>query len=345
MLRPRYFGNRRDYCNFSVLDQALDWRRLVYTNDMADLGKTVLIANPAAQTGRAGAAVRHVEAALLAALGEDSFEVMLTQRAGHAVELAAGLAEDVHTVIALGGDGVIHEVANGLMARPRENRPAFAVLPAGSGNDYAATLGMSMKLGTATRQILSGHRAVADVGECNGEYFVETRSFGLDAAIAISTEQLRQETESTGAMLYARAGVDQLLHHRVPLRYEAHLKNADNGQGSVHLQGESFIFAVQIGPTYGGHFKICPKARIDDGMFDICLAHPPLSLVQAAALFARAKNGWHVGDPRIETHTAQGLTVRFEQDPPAQMDGEKLSGCEFDISIHPSALTVIKAGH
>jgi YegS/Rv2252/BmrU family lipid kinase len=310
---------------------------------MQSLGKTLLVANPAAQTGRAGAAARHVQAALRAALGEDAFEVALTQHAGHAMDIAAQVPDDVRTIIALGGDGVVHEVVNGLMRRPRESRPAFAVIPAGSGNDYAATLGMSMKVGTATRQVLSGVRMPADVGCCNGEYFAETLSFGLDAAIARATVALREKAGRSGTALYAQAGIDQLLHHRVPLRYEAELQCADGSQEPLGLQGESFLFAVQIGPTYGGHFRICPKARIDDGMFDICLAHPPMTASGAIALFARAKNGWHTGDSRIEMHTAQSLTVTFDEAPPAQIDGEKLEGATFDISMHSAALTVIAA--
>lgn len=310
---------------------------------MTDLGKTVLLANPAAHTGKAGAAIRHIEAAFCTALGEGSFETVLTQRPGHAVDLAARLAQDVRTVVVLGGDGVVHEVANGLMARPRTERPAMAVLPAGSGNDYAATLGMSMKLGTATRQILNGQRVLADVGECNGSYYVETLSFGLDAAIALSTVDLRRETQSTGTVLYARAGIDQLLHHRDPLAYHMHLEGADEEREDIDLEGEAFLFAVQIGPTYGGHFRICPRARIDDGRFDICLVHPPFSAAQAVGIFARAKNGWHVRDRRVEMHTAEGVSIRFDRQPPAQMDGERLVGSEFRIVMHPGAIDVVKA--
>ena len=314
-----------------------------YTASMDVLGKTLLIANPAAQIGRAGSAAHHVIEAFRAALGEELFNVAYTEHAGHASDIAATVDADVRTVVALGGDGVVHEVANGIMRRERQDRPALAVIPAGSGNDYAATLGMSMKVGTATRQILSGTRCFADAGCCNGEYFVETLSFGLDAAIALATEDLRVQTGRTGTALYAQAGIDQLLHHRVPLAYEATLHQADGGEGDVHLKGESFIFAVQIGPTYGGHFKICPKARIDDGLFDICLAHPPMSARSAVALFARAKNGWHTGDSRIEMHTARSLAVRFDEPPAAQLDGEKLEGTAFDIAIEPGALDVICA--
>ena len=88
---------------------------------MQDLGKTLLIANPAAQIGRAGSAARHVIEAFRAALGEERFEVAYTQHAGHAVDIAASASIDVDTVIALGGDGVVHEVANGLMRRARND--------------------------------------------------------------------------------------------------------------------------------------------------------------------------------------------------------------------------------
>ena len=107
-------------------------------------GTILLIANPAAQNGNGAAAADRAAAALRAQLGED--RVVLARTAGprHASEIAER-AEGCSTVVALGGDGVIHEVAGGLLRRPLDRRPALGVVPVGSGNDYARTLGMSHK--------------------------------------------------------------------------------------------------------------------------------------------------------------------------------------------------------
>lgn len=92
------------------------------------------------------------------------------------------------------------------------------------------------------------------MGKCNDRWFLETLSFGLDAAIALDTVERRVRTGKTGTMLYLQSGIDQLLHHMDLRRYTAVL------DGGEPVCGESYLFAVQIGQTYGGGFRICPDA-------------------------------------------------------------------------------------
>lgn len=299
-----------------------------------------LIANPASQNGN-GAKTAHVALRQLERiLGKDQVQLHLTQCPLHAVEVTRHLPEHVRTVIALGGDGLINEVANGLMARrqlaPAQPLPTLAVIPSGSGNDYAATLGMSPKIDRAVSQILSGKTIQADVGCCNGHYFVETLSFGVDAAIALDTVERRKRTGRSGTLLYAESGIDQILHHR---NEHAFRLVADG----VEHTGSSLTFAVQLGCTYGGGFRICPNARIDDGLFDLCIALGPLSLGRALVAFGRAKFGAHTNMSCIKMLTARELHVEFDRCPPAQMDGEKVTGSVFDVSLAPAALPVICA--
>ena len=99
-----------------------------------DFGRTLIIANPAAQSGAAREVAERLQRFLDMTARSSQFDLVLTERMGHAKELAAQ-AQGYRTVIALGGDGVIHEVVNGLMAQEEAVRPALAVLPVGSGND------------------------------------------------------------------------------------------------------------------------------------------------------------------------------------------------------------------
>ena len=106
------------------------------------LGRTLLIANPAAHSGKGAAGAdfaRHFLGSF--ATATRGYEVRLTQGPGDAAGIAAG-AVGFDTVLALGGDGVIHEVVNGLMRLPQSARPQLGIIPLGSGNDYARTLGM-----------------------------------------------------------------------------------------------------------------------------------------------------------------------------------------------------------
>lgn len=322
-------------------------------------GVIALIANPAAQNGRGSWAAVEAASLLRARVGEEGFQLLLTERPRHAVQLAAGLAPAVGTVIALGGDGLINEVACGLMERPPEARPALAVIPAGSGNDYAETLGMAYSMPKAVDQILQFRTCPADVGRVNGRYFVETLSFGLDAAIALDTVQRRVRTGRTGTPLYLEAAVDQLFHHLDLYDFKARAEGPCaslparaplQGGGSQDacavraIAGEAYLFAVQLGPTYGGHFRICPRASLDDGLLDLCWATPRLGSWRALALLLAAKGGRHVGNSHVHFERASRLTLDFASEPPGQIDGEKIEGAHFEIECIPRALTVVLGG-
>lgn len=107
------------------------------------------------------------------------------------------------------------------------------------------------------------------------------------------------------------------------------------------VEGQSITFAVQIGPYYGGGFKICPEATLDDGTLDICISHPPAGVARAIYIFMRAKNGKHVGMKPMEFLRAHHAVIDFDEEPPCQIDGEPLHATHFDISCEHQALRVL----
>ena len=301
-----------------------------------DWGTTLLIANPAAQNGKGAAAAERAVALLRARLGEDAVVFAPTAGPRHASEIAER-AEGCSTVVALGGDGVIHEVASGLMKRPTSQRPVLGVVPVGSGNDYARTLGISVKVEEACAQLLEARVQAVDVGRVNDRCFLETLSFGLDAAIAHDTVERRVRTGRTGTLLYMESGVSQLLRHLELYGYRASF------DGDEPVEGRSVMFAVQNGPYYGSGFKICPDARIDDGTLDVCIAHPPIGAMRALYIFLRAKTGSHTRFKQIEMRRCRSLRIEFDEAPPAQVDGELIEGRAFDVSVDRAALRVLIA--
>lgn len=298
-------------------------------------GKTLLVVNPAAKRGHGAEAGRAALRALRAALGVHAVDVANTYEPHHAVELAAD-AGGYANVVALGGDGVIHEVVNGLMRLPQDVRPALGVIPVGSGNDYARTLGMPLKLEAALDTLLDARERPADVGSCNGEFFDETLSFGLDAGVALGTVPWRARLHISGAPLYLASGLDQMLFHLDTYRFDAQL------DGSRALSGQMIMFAVQLGPTYGGGFRVCPDARPDDGLFDVCFADP-VKMPRAAVLFLSAKDAHHVNAPEIHFEQAESIHLEFDRHPPVQIDGEPHVADSYDIRMHPHALRVLAA--
>lgn len=294
----------------------------------------LLIANPAAQNGRGADAAAEAEVLLREALAGASVEVRPTAGPRHGMELAAGAA-GFDVVVALGGDGIIHEVVNGLMALPAGERPMLGVIPVGSGNDYAATLSMERDVARAVSQLVEARPVSVDVGRVNDVYFAETLSFGVDAAIALDTVERRKRTGRTGTLLYLTSGLDQLMNHLDCRRYRASF------DGGAVQEGEMYLFAVQNGPTYGGGFAVAPEASVADGRLDVVIAHPPLTRRKATLIFMLAKDGHHTRFKALEFRRVRRMRVEFDEPLPVQVDGERLEGTSFDVEVVPRALRVL----
>ena len=301
------------------------------------LGRTLLVANPAAHSGR-GAEGAEFARRFLGSYSSvtDGYDVRLTSRAKEATSIAARAA-GYDTLVVLGGDGVIHEVVCGLMSLPREQRPRLAVLPLGSGNDYARTLGMARNdVEGAFAQIVRGTARPVDVGRVNGTYFAETLSFGLDAAIAIDTTTRRAaDTSQEGEALFVTSGLKILSQAKQGFSCTARFDDGEPLELSPH------VFAFQIGPSYGGGFLICPDADPSDGLLDVCYNARKPSLPRLMALFGLARSGRHVRSSVIETLRIRHAELEFDAAPPCQVDGEPLEGTSFSIDLLPSALSVI----
>ena len=307
---------------------------------MADspLGHTLLIANPAAHSGKGAAGAEFARRFLGSyASVTNGYEVRLTTGPGEATSIAEG-AEGFDTVLVLGGDGVIHETVCGLMARAASGRPQLGVIPLGSGNDYARTLGMVRNdVEGALAQLVRGTAGPVDVGRVNGTYFAETLSFGLDAAIALDTTTRRAaDTSQEGEALFVTSGLKILSRARQGFSCVARFDGGEPRELAPH------VFAFQIGPSYGGGFLICPDADPADGMLDVCFNTRKPSLPRLMALFGLARTGRHVRSSIIETLRIRHAELEFDAAPPCQVDGEPLEGTSFSIDLLPSALTVIR---
>ena len=301
------------------------------------LGRTLLIANPAAHSGKGAAGAdfaRHFLGSFSSATR--GYEIRLTEGPGDATEIAAE-ADGFDTVLALGGDGVIHEVVNGLMRRPLVRRAQLGVIPLGSGNDYARTLGMVKNdVEGAFAQLVRGSARSMEVGCVNGVHFMQTLSFGLDAAIAIDTTARRAaNTSQEGEALFITSGLKILSGARDGFPCTARFDD----EKPVDLK--TLILAVQVGPSYGGGFMICPDADPTDGLLDVCYNVRKPMLPHLLALFGLARSGRHARSRVVNLRRIQHAVLDFEKEPPCQVDGEKLDGTHFEIDVVPHALRVI----
>lgn len=297
------------------------------------LGRTLVIVNPAARHGVTGDLIPVVSGLLD---GQTEYALLVTEGPRHATTLARE-AEGYDTIVAVGGDGTVHEVLNGLMQRPAEDRPALTLLPTGSGNDYRRTLGISTNLTTAARQIIGGTCKRVDVGVVNGTYFANSVAVGLDARVTAKAVELQSTTGWSGIMLYMRALFivlfRQFYTHRVRL-------SVDDGPP---VETELLLLAATNGPTYGGGFKITPGARDDDGLLDTCIIWK-VSLLGALLrlpFVVVGRHGW-MRPVTLQVHRS----IRIESEVPieGQIDGEMTLASTYEISVLPGALEVVVPG-
>jgi YegS/Rv2252/BmrU family lipid kinase len=299
---------------------------------MKSVERVTVLLNPAAANGSGKHSWAHLRLRFEALFSGYKCQVVESKSVEHGIELGATAHADL--LISAGGDGTINAIAQGMMQRPRDERPMLAMLPIGSGNDLARTLGIPRDPRRALEALSSGRRATIDVGRCNKNVFLETLSFGVDAAIALKTVELRKTSNRRGILLYASAAIPALIHDLKPHRF---CIQTDKGQA---VEDDLLICAVQNGPSYGGGFVIAPGAHINDGELNVCLAldTSTLAALRALALIAR---GRHEHLPFIRTMTARALTIDLEQELPAQCDGEPLCGTHFEIELVAGALDVL----
>lgn len=295
-------------------------------------GKTLVVVNPAARHGETAKLVSVIEQLL----GNVDHDTVLTTAPGEATALAAQ-AVAYRMVVAVGGDGTVHEVLNGLMAHPEESRPVLGVLPTGSGNDTRRTLGVPTDLTQAALSLVTGTERAFDVGCCNGVYFNNSFAAGLDAKVTAKAVEFKVTKRRDGLWLYLTALLHVLFHELDSFDLSIRF---DDGPAEQH---NTLIVAATNGPTYGGGFFITPDAVPDDGLFDVCMIDP-LGLPEALARLPFVVTGRHTKMKPVHMSRHRQLVIECDRPLPAQIDGEVLLESRYVIEMLPKAIRCMTPG-
>jgi diacylglycerol kinase (ATP) len=234
--------------------------------------------------------------------------------APNAQELGARLREIVDLskgvikgVIAVGGDGLAHLILQ--IAVPAE--VPFVIVPGGTGNDFARTLGWSPKnLPQLLRKIVSTSAKAIDLGNVDSEWFGAILSTGFDSVV---NERANALTWPKGPARYNAAIALELPRFRA-IEYELTL---DGEKFST----EAMLIAVGNGQSYGAGMRICPLAKLDDGLFDVVILEP-VSTVEFVKVFPSVYAGKHINHPRVRTMRAKKVLI--EGSTIAYADGERI---------------------
>jgi diacylglycerol kinase (ATP) len=288
-----------------------------------------MISNPAA--GRGAAAARAAEyASRLALFGR--VEETRTTRPGEEAELARqALAAGFTEIVAVGGDGTWGKVAAAIVESGVRGA-ALGLLPAGTGNDFAKSLGIrAANTDALLRGIAENRRRTIDVGRAGERHFLNVAGFGFDIAVI---DDAKGFPLLRGDILYRFCALRQLFKFRgVPIEIED--ERGPSGR-RAHL-----MLTVSNGNFFGGSFRIAPDARLDDGRLD-AVAILDAAPFARAALFSSVSRGTHRLHEKVSIRTASRFTVRFDAPVRYELDGDvyDLEGTSLEIEAVPQALSV-----
>ncbi|SDX28308.1 lipid kinase, YegS/Rv2252/BmrU family [Marininema mesophilum] len=262
------------------------------------------------------------------------FQRYFTERPGHAVELARRAArEQVETIVAVGGDGTVHEVVNGLYGMDTR----LGYIPMGSGNDFARAQSIPWDPVEALERILDGRTAQVDTAdfygteECQGTV-VSTAGIGFDGSVTRWVNQFPIK-KYLGKWSYV-VGVFRVLWQFQPTEVTLYL------DGKEHQFNKAWLVAVANIAFYGGGMKICPSASNDDGLLDICVVDGISKGMLFLRMFPRVFFGTHIGHPAVHTFQARQVRIESRRELDIQIDGESKGKTPIEFAIHPSSLRI-----
>jgi YegS/Rv2252/BmrU family lipid kinase len=297
------------------------------------LASIAIIINPISGRVRPEAARARAElASVIVDRHGDPAEVFVTERVGHARELArAAVARGARLVMAWGGDGTINEVASALAF----GEVPMGIVPAGSGNGLARQLGVDAKAADAIRQAIAAEPRRIDVGELGDRLFVNAAGVGFDACVA---QRFNEDGGGRrGLLTYLAIGATALK------TYEPREYGITIAEGRT--EARAIVVTAANSAEFGNGAYIAPGARIDDGLLD-------LVVIEERSRFRTVFNLPRLFNGTI--HRVPGCTIRrvaratIESDRPMifHVDGEPgAGGTSLLLRIHPGALNVcVKAG-
>jgi len=250
------------------------------------------------------------------------FQIRETYRAGSATDIAKEYKDKNYIIYAVGGDGIISEVVNGIVG----TNNSLAVIPAGSGNDFYRTIKETINSGEVIKNKIA-------VGKINNKYFINTACIGMDADVASNVFRMRR-MRIPKKWLYTTSIIYTLFHFKQP-KVKIEIDNKVNK--NEHIT----ILAICNGRYYGGGYNIAPKALIQDDKLDIYYVKK-INIFKIIYYLLKMKNGKHENLKHMDVYKASRIKVSSDFKVRFNRDGEMLSAKDFEIELIPNAISLYR---
>lgn len=283
-----------------------------------------MILNPAASRGKAKSYIERVENYFKSS--GISYNLNLTERPLHATEIAKEAISGFKDIIVVGGDGTINEVINGIYGSDVN----LGIIPVGSGNDFIKGIGIPGDFERSVKIILDGNVKKIDIGKMGNRYFPNGLGIGFDALVA---DYANKEKIFKGALIYIISVFKAYFRYKIPIfTIQANDRI---------IRKRMFLTAIGNGICIGGKFYLTPEAKMDDGMFDICIIEP-VSLFKLCRLMPSVFRGEHLNEKEVTYFKAQKVKISSDIGSPVHMDGEviSLNLKEFEVEVIPGAVNI-----
>jgi diacylglycerol kinase (ATP) len=295
-------------------------------------GKAIVIANPRSGKGRVGRDPNAFEQ-LLATTGID-FGVRLTEHRGHATDLARAAREEGHRfLVAVGGDGTIHEVVNGIMTSANPDQVVLGVLAAGSGSDLIKTFGLPPDLADGVKHLVGDSVFPIDIGRVTyqrqgreeSRFFANIAEAGFGAEVVTRAEPLPR---FLGRFRYLVSFWMSLIFFKI--------RNGTVRLDAGTYDGPLTNLVVANCQFFGGGMHIAPKAHPADGRFDVLIQKGTKR--DYIAGITKVYKAEHIPSPVIREHHSSRVEVEGERPLSVEADGEILGTTPAVFELLPNAL-------
>ncbi len=252
-------------------------------------------------------------------------QVRVTWEKGDAVRYVQEAVNiNAATVIAGGGDGTINEVATALAELAPEHRPALGVLPLGTANDFATSVGIPVDLDSALLLAVAGKAMPVDLVQVNhNACFINMATGGFGARITTETpEKLKAALGGISYVIHGLLRLDTLKPDRCEIRGE-----------NFQWQGEALVIGIGNGRQAGGGQQLCPAALINDGLLDLRIFTGEELIPALFSTLAGKEN------PSIIESRSSWFEINSPHEMTFNLDGEPLTGQTFRLELHPQALS------
>lgn len=253
-------------------------------------------------------------------------EAHVTLEAGDATAMAAAAARaGADVVIAMGGDGTLNEVVNGLDGFDTP----LGIIPLGTANDFATQAGIPADVDHAMDVILHRKPMCIDTASLNGRRFLNVSTGGVGAEATAETPTEAKET--LGPVAYAITGVRKFAEFEP---YRASFRGPD-----FSYEGEFLMFAVGLTRASGGGTLVTPNASLTDGLLDVCVIEG-MGRADFARLVLKVKRGEHLGEVGVHYAQLPWLTIESDAELSVNVDGESSGARRLDYKSRPRDLMV-----